>query len=334
LSRNKGENVSDLAEYARELHESESKACDESFEPVDYPAKSEKLYNIRAAICDVYGTLINYWKPGFGTKNERSETILQSFSIIIDKFGFREILSTLNNNDPPEKTLSDFYNGLIALNHEKSSKKGILHPEVKIEEIWGVIYAILKRNGYNYTRYCKCPESDFPRYLAYTYNFYSLGRSLYPGISNALESLKMSNIYLGIVSNAQFYTPIDITLMLRDQSVGKYDDYSEIFEGDMTFYSYEYGVAKPDQLLFRKLFDVLYEYHILPEQTVFIGNDLATDIQTAAEVGMKTAFFCGDRKSTFMSSLGGEVIPDITFTKWESLPEKLSFYDEGGNKCE
>lgn len=325
--------MSDLAEYARELHESESKVFNEVFEPVEYPAKSEKLYNIRAAICDVYGTLINYWKPGFSSKNERSETILQSFRSIIEKFGFREILSTLNNKESPEKTLSDFYNGLIALNHEKSSKKGIMHPEVKIEEIWGVIYAILKRNGYNYTGYCSCPESDLPRYLAYSYNFYSLGRSLYPGISNALTSLKTSNIYLGIVSNAQFYTPIDITLLLRDQSCGKYDDYSEIFEGDMTFYSYEYGVAKPDQLLFRKLFDVLYEYHILPEQTVFIGNDLETDIQAAAEVGMKTAFFCGDRKSTFISSLGGEVIPDITFTTWESLPEKLSFYGEGENKC-
>lgn len=326
--------MSDLAEYARELHESESKVFNESLEPVEYPAKSEKLYNIRAAICDVYGTLINYWKPGFSSKNERSEAILQSFSIIIDKFGFRDILCMLNNNDTPEKTLSDFYNGLIALNHEKSSKKGIIYPEVRIEEIWSVIYAILKRNGYNYTRYSTCPENEFPRYLAYTYNFFSLGRSLYPGISNSLDSLKMSNIYLGIVSNAQFYTPIDLTLMFRDQSGGKYDDYSEIFEGDMTFFSYEYGVAKPNQLLFRKLFDVLYEYHILPEQTVFIGNDLVSDIQAAAEVGMKTAFFCGDRKSTFIGSQGGEVIPDITFTTWESLPEKLSFYDEGGNKCD
>jgi putative hydrolase of the HAD superfamily len=325
MSRNKGDTVSDLAEYARELHESESKAADETFEPVEYPAKSEKLYNVRAAICDVYGTLINYWKPGFSSKSERSESILQAFGIIIDKFGFREILGTLNSSDSPEKTLSDFYNGLIALNHEKSSKKGILYPEVKIEEIWSVIYAIFKRNGYNYNGYCKCIESDFPRYLAYTYN---------PGISNSLTSLKKSNIYLGIVSNAQFYTPIDITLMLRDQSDGKYDDHSEIFEDDMTFYSYEYGVAKPNQLLFRKLFDVLYEYHILPEQTVFIGNDLVTDIQAAAEVGMKTAFFCGDRKSTFLNSQGGEVIPDITFTTWESLPEKLSFYDEGGNKCD
>ncbi|NLD94620.1 MAG: HAD family hydrolase [Fibrobacter sp.] len=326
--------MSDLAEYARELHESESKVINETLEPVEYPAKSEKLFNIRAVICDVYGTLINYWKPGFSSKNERSETILQSFRIIIDKFGFREILGTLNCNDAPEKTLSDFYNGLIALNHEKLYKKGVMYPEVKIEDIWSIIYAILKRNGYNYTEYCTCTENDFPRYLAYTYNFYSLGRSLYPGLSNSLETLKLSNINLGIVSNAQFYTPIDLTLMIRDQSNEKYDDYSEIFEGDMTFYSYEYGVAKPDQLLFRKLFDVLYEYHILPEQTVFVGNDLATDIQAAAEVGMKTAFFCGDRKSTFISSAGGEVIPDITFTTWASLPEKLSFYDEGGNKCD
>ena len=321
--------MSDLAEYARELHELESVADDNVvLEPVNYPANSQKLYDIRAVICDIYGTIINYWRPQFGSKDDRTNSLLQAFKTVIDRFGMRETLEKLNPKDTPENTINDFYNGLIALSHEKSAKKGVEFPEVKIEEIWGVIFAILKRNGYTYSQYCQCSESDFPRFVAYTYNFYSLGRSLYPGVVNAFTELKNANIVNGIVSNAQFYTPVDLTLMFRGQSNEQIDDFSELFEPDLTFFSYEYGVAKPNPLLFRRLYDALYEYQILPEQTVFVGNDLATDIQAAAEVGMKTAFFCGDQKSAFFNSLEGKVIPDLVFTDWNDLPSKISFYGE------
>jgi putative hydrolase of the HAD superfamily len=135
---------------------------------------------------------------------------------------------------------------------------------------------------------------------------------------------------LGIVSNAQFYTPIDLSLFVRDQGGDRYDDYTELFDDDLTFFSYEYGIAKPGLFLFRKLYDALYEYHILPKQTVFVGNDLAADIEPAAEVGMKTALFCGDRRSAFLHGLQGRVVPDIAFSDYAELPSVLSFHGEEG----
>jgi putative hydrolase of the HAD superfamily len=87
-------------------------------------------------------------------------------------------------------------------------------------------------------------------------------------------------------------------------------------------------VAKPNQKLFRALFDALYEYQVLPSQTVFVGNDLSSDIKPAAEAGMRTAFFTGDAMSAFVHDLGGKVIPDITFDKWQELPGKISLYQE------
>lgn len=116
--------MSDLAEYARNLHENEAKTYNREIFPVDYPSKTEKLNDIRAVICDVYGTVLNYWKPGFESPEERSKSLLNSFKKIADRFGMSQILSRINPNDPPEKTLSDFYNGIIALNHEKAVKSG------------------------------------------------------------------------------------------------------------------------------------------------------------------------------------------------------------------
>ena len=120
---------------------------------------------------------------------------------------------------------------------------------------------------------------------------------------------------------------MDLTLLIRDQSNGKYDDYLELFDIDLTFYSYEYGFSKPNQLLFRRLYDALYEYHILPSQTVMVGNDLLIDIDPAKRAGMKTALFTGDSSMLFTHG-HTDIIPDLTFDDWETFSEKISFFSE------
>jgi putative hydrolase of the HAD superfamily len=320
--------VSDIAEFARNLHEKESKKYKREIVPISYPSKSEKIEDVRAVVCDVYGTLVNYWKPGFQNAVTRSQSLLNAFKTVAERFGMIEALVTINESELPEKTLSDFYHGLLALQHEKMAQKGVLYPEVKIEEIWKIIVMLLKRRGYKPPQPFGASENDIPRYLAFCYNFYSLGRDLYDGVVDALSKLKENNITLGILSNAQFYTPIDLTLLIRDQSNNKYDDYNELFDPDLTFFSYEYGVAKPNQILFRRLFDALYELQILPSQTVLVGNDLLLDIEPAIEAGMKTAFFTGDRDGAFVHDLSGKIIPDISFQDWNQLPSMISFYSQ------
>ena len=318
--------MSELAEYARDLHEKEAEIFERIIRPVHYPSLVESLNDIHAVIFDVYGTLVNYWKPGFQDKTTRGDKLLSAFRSVADRFGMTPYLAEMNPADPPEKTLSDFYSGLIAIDHEKSMKKGVTFPEIKIENIWAIIIMMLKRRGYSPEQYSPGNPQDFARYCAFTYNFLSLGRQLYPGVVDALAALKKNNIMLGILSNAQFYTPIDLTLFIRDQSNGNYDDYLDLFDPDLIFYSFEYGVAKPNQLLFRRLFDALYELHILPAQTVLVGNDLFIDIKPAQEAGMHTAFFTGDMESAFVGDLGGSIVPDISFEDWSELPGRISFF--------
>ncbi|MBN1129718.1 MAG: HAD family hydrolase [Chitinispirillaceae bacterium] len=323
--------MSPLAEYARELHETDGETSTRHYLPVDIAPRSEHLYDIRAVVFDIYGTLVDYWRPGLDDRGNRPNLFKEACRKVAERFLFTDYLLQMNPEEDPGKTLYDLYCGLIALRHAAAAKKGISYPEVKIEEIWNVIHLMLKRRGYNPAGSPPGTADDIGRYLAYTYNFYSLGRKLYPGTVRALESLKRKNIVIGIVSNAQFYTPIDLTLLIREQSIGVYDDVSELFDQDLTFFSYEYGVAKPDVLLFRKLFDALYELQIMPAQTVFAGNDLLLDIAPAQTAGMKTALFTGDRQSLFLHDKADEITPDITFRSLAELPEKLSFYT-GGNE--
>jgi putative hydrolase of the HAD superfamily len=322
--------VSLLAEFAGRLHEKTSTSpVLRSIESVEYPSKKDKLFDVRAVIFDTYGTLVNYWRPGIDDKEKRPDLLKGAFRKVADRFGFTPYLVEMDPESDPEKTLFDLYHGLISLGREKSLKNGIEFPEVKIEEIWNLIILMLKRRGYDPGQELPENPGDLARYCAFCYNFHSLGRGLYPNVVDALSELKKNNIVLGILSNAQFYTPIDLTLFIRDQSRGAYDDYNELFDTDLTFFSYEYGVTKPHTLLFRTLYDALYEYQILPGQTVFAGNDLALDIEPAAKAGMRTAFFTGDSSSAYFHGKDGAIIPDITFSSWEELPQKLSFYSEG-----
>ncbi len=325
--------MSDIAEYAGRLHKNESTMYNRALNPVQFESLTEKMHDIRAVICDVYGTLINYWKPGFEDKSMREKLLLSAFRQLIEKFTIESYLLTMNPDEAPEKTLSDLYNGLISLSHQNSIKNGVEYPEVKIEKVWELILMMLKRHGYMPAAHIQVEEKDIPRCFAYTYNFLSLGRQLYPGVVDALQKLRSNNIVVGILSNAQFYTPIDLTLMVRDQSNEKIEDYLELFDIDLTFYSYEYGFSKPNQLLFRRLFDALYEYNILPEQTVMLGNDLLIDIAPAKAAGMKTALFTGDAFSFFTHD-EKEIVPDIVFDQWMELPEKISFYAEGRSQCD
>lgn len=320
--------MSDLADYARKIHEEGAQKYERELCPVVYESKYEKIGNVKAVIFDIYGTIINYWRPGFDDKQSRQKILYDVFKLVSEFFGMEYFLKEINPKDPPEKTLGDFYHGLIALSHETASKKGKAFPEVKIEEVWNVILSILMKHGYDRYKLYECTPEELSRRIAFRYNFLSLGRELYPGVVSALEKLKEQNIVLGILSNAQFYTPIDLTLMIRDQSNGKYDDLFELFDVDLTFFSYEYGIAKPDQVLYRRLYDALYEYHILPSQAVMVGNDLILDIKPSQDNGMKTAFFCGDSCSAFTHDLGGKVIPDISFSSWEEFSSRVSFHSQ------
>jgi len=323
--------LSGLAEYARRLHEKERRVYERNLVPLGFNHAADSLKGVRAVIFDVYGTLVNYWRPGFESRERREVLLTEAFSEIVERFAMKEVLSKMNPAGLSADTLRDFYHGLIALNHEKAVSGGAEFPEVRVEEVWSVIVMMLKRNGYNVT--ANAPDggvADFARYLAYTYNFVGMGRVLYSGVVDALRKLKADNIVLGILADGQFYTPLDLTLLLREQSGGKIDDYNELFDPDLTFFSYQYGFTKPSEILYRRLFDALYEYHILPSQTVFVGNDLITDIRPASAFGMKTALFCGDDVMVFGNNgdIDAAIVPDIVFESWDELPNLISFHGE------
>jgi len=99
---------------------------------------------------------------------------------------------------------------------------------------------------------------------------------LYPGVKEALATLRGKGYRLWLLSNAQrVFTAYE----LRHLGLGG--------EFDGIYISSDYGCRKPDVRFFRAL---LEERRLAPEACLMIGNDRETDIAGAQAAGLATLY--------------------------------------------
>ena len=239
--------------------------------------------NIRACMFDIYGTLI------ISASGDIDQAEFSSQSL---EMALRKAHIEIHAPDAPsrqallQKLLEDFRRE-IEKQHSRMNKQGIAHPEIIITDIWR---RILKQ----YHKKHKIGLNKHSDIKIYTFLF----ELMYPMpyMQQVLNHLSQSGIPLGIISNAQFYTPMIMNHFLN----GPMSETTHIrhFEPRLSVYSYQAGRSKPDVYLFHILTERLEShYGIKPEEALFIGNDMYKDIWPASQAGMKTALFAGDRRS-------------------------------------
>lgn len=161
--------------------------------------------------------------------------------------------------------------------HKQEKSKGVDFPEVNIDRIW---QKILKwQDMVRIRRFAEAYETivnpTFPM----------------PGLDQVLRALRRRSILMGIISNAQFFTPHLFKTFLGASPAGLG------FARDLTLYSYEYRRAKPSAFLFEQAAIRLQHRGVQPESVLYVGNDMRNDIQPAKAVGFQTALYAGDRRS-------------------------------------
>jgi putative hydrolase of the HAD superfamily len=131
---------------------------------------------------------------------------------------------------------------------------------------------------------------------------------------------------LGIVSNAQFYTPVILNYFLH--GIISESEHVRPFESDLTLFSYKLRRSKPDTYLFELLKDrYLKKYGIYADEILFIGNDMFRDVFPARTAGFKTALFAGDAKSLRLRQEKPELrklTPDYIITDLHQILNILS----------
>lgn len=237
----------------------------------------------KAVIFDIYGTLII---SSSGDIDHASMSV-ESMKKAMDAGGFE-----IDNLDKHVYSfLLEQLPVIIKLNHEELKVKGHPYPDVDIFKVWGEMFAVAENTGLlSLTGKESLPDTIIV--------FEILSNKVYPmpGMKEVLVKLKAKGIPLGIVSNAQFYTPIIMNYFLTGEFSSKQE--IEFFDPELSVYSFKELRAKPDVVLFDKINSTLVnKYNLKPADAVFIGNDMLKDIYTATNSGLRTALFSGDKRS-------------------------------------
>ena len=241
--------------------------------PTDEDPRLPRMEGIRCVVFDIYGTLIVSGSGDIGiTDASQKESALRT--ILADR-NFPEL--------PAERSITDRFTELILTSHAESKKEGILYPEVEVRELWKELL-----NEFH-------PDSETTpekiESLAIAYELATNPVWPMPGAAEILATLRELSLPLGIVSNAQFYTPLLFEAFFDAdlQQLG--------FDPALSFSSYDHRRGKPGTWLYEQLRDALATRGIAPEETLYVGNDALKDIHAAATIDFKTALFAGDLRS-------------------------------------
>ncbi len=265
---------------------------------------------IKSVIFDIYGTLL------VSASGDIDKTSLSCDSIVA-ALNFCGIETTDDENllalAIPE------YKRTIGQYQELGRSNDCRYPEIDIRAVWQTLLekffmvGIAIDNG---------KEPDIDR-IAFIFEILSNRVYPMPDMEEIIVALYRMNLKLGVISNAQFYTPIIMNYFMSGNIVES--ERIDFFDEDLSLYSYKERRSKPDVAMFQKLAEILRDEHgIKPEETLFIGNDMYKDVYPAATAGFQTVLFAGDKRSLRMREDQPEVAgitPDYTITELEQLKE-------------
>jgi putative hydrolase of the HAD superfamily len=278
--------------------------------PTDTAARLDHLPAVKAVLFDVYGTLFISGSGDVGTAaaTDTAEAMTQALKAAHYK-GDLEKAGELGKDRLKAEVLEW---------HTASRAAGIEFPEVDIAKIWKKVVARLRKDGV-----LKPPRLDIEpiRKLALEYECLVNPVWPMPDCLETLHDLKERGVVLGIVSNAQFYTPLLFSAFF-EQTLADLG-----FDTDCCIWSYKELKAKPSADLFPKAEKYLKRNHgIKLSETVYVGNDMLNDIYCASRAGCKTVLFAGDRRSLRLRESDErcmDINPDAIITSLDQLPDLI-----------
>ncbi len=265
---------------------------------------------LKVVIFDIYGTLLvsssgDVEQSDFNIKNLQRALIDGGYIIFDDipQGAFRFMI--------------DDFKYTILEHHKKKKAKGIPFPEINISKVWKDVLERAEDKVWIKKGKQACIKQ-------FVITFEVLSNRVYPmpGMQEIINDFKKMGIPLGIVSNAQFYTPLIMNHYLNNESG---EEMIPPFDPDLTVFSFKLGKGKPDSFLYESLIPALKKkYNAKPSEVLFVGNDMLNDVYAANKAGFKTALFAGDKRSLrWREDKVGDLKPDLIITDLQQLKKVI-----------
>lgn len=219
---------------------------------------------------DIYGTLLISGTGDVGSTGDNNgltafkETMSAVFHV-----------SVAHTEDPIRREIETV--------HQKMKQTGVEFPEVDIQQIW---QSVLEQEGLSFTEVQRDEAVlEFECRLNPVWPM--------PGFTELMADIEKNDggFETGIVSNAQFYTPVILEYFLEKPLK------STPFNPRICTFSYTLGEAKPSEKMFEQARNFSKKHNINPDEVLYVGNDMLKDVYTASLNGFDTALFAGDERS-------------------------------------
>ncbi len=259
--------------------------------PTRLSPRLDKRRPYQAILFDVYGTLMISAAGDIGVdgnavpQDDQLRQLLRRYAIDFTPAGLKRALRSA-----------------IEASHTAFRQDGIDYPEVDILSIWQTVL------GAHHTPWIAN--------LALEYELLVNPVGAMPGADRLVAALNAAGITMGLISNAQFYTPFVLEGLLG-RSLSQCG-----FDRDLLFYSWVAGHAKPSAVMFERARSALEKMAIPLPSVLYVGNDMRNDILPAASVGFETALFAGDQRSLRLREADRRcrtVAPDLVITDLRQL---------------
>ncbi len=271
------------------------------------PEKDLSLRDAKGVLIDIYGTLLISRAGEVGTASLSSAEKFPLF----DEFEKRGILF----NRVTYSELQGRIRLLIKESHEKSDKE---FPEVDILLIWQEVLVQLKRDGF----YEGETDEITAAWASLIYEWSENPCDIMPGGDDFLADLIQREVPWGIVSNSQFYTPLICDALLGDKLEG------ETLSPSLSSWSFLLREAKPSPALFLPVLKELKDRHdILPDEVLYIGNDMRNDVCNFQSLGGRGVLFAGDATSLrWREKELPDASPRYCLNSWQNFLDFFSAY--------
>ncbi len=279
--------------------------------PTSLPPRLRPCPTVRAVLFDIYGTLLISGSGDIGTaaapeSQDRESALraaLHAVGIVVANSG----------------RLADRFESVVRDHQARRAAEGIEHPEVDIVAVWREFVAAGLQSAA-----LRLENNTTVDWLALALEYEMRVNPVWPmpGATSMLQQLSEAGLALGVISNAQSFTPL-LFPALTGRTLPQWG-----VPESRCFYSYRFGEAKPSVRLYRAAADALAQDGIAATETLYVGNDMLNDIWPASRVAFHTGLFAGDARSLRLREGDSRVAalqPDLVVTDWQAfVPVVLS----------
>ena len=221
---------------------------------------------IRCVLFDIYGTLFISGSGDIGISKKALPQVLK-LDRLLQQFNLRK----------KSRELIQKLSRAIEEEPRRLRDTGIDYPEIEIDQVWKQIL--------------KIDDLSLVRRFAIQYELIVNPVYPMPNLKSTLAACRQKNLPMGVISNAQFFTPL-----LFEWFLGA--DLEDLgFHSNLIFLSYQVRHAKPSTKPFELAAAAITALGLKTSSALYVGNDMLNDIYPANQLGFQTALFAGDARS-------------------------------------